>query len=338
MTYTSKKFAIITVRQTVTLILFTLLTGEIIFAQGDIVEKYYATYTSATWCANPDSLHTKGLYRESIASLKNDTLMKDFIRYYQLAADYVMLNDIDSTFFFLNHFVETSPDDRVIFVDKRWEILPHSDSIRWKLLTDKIISLYFESVGPVKDSVLAQELFYLSALDQKYRLYRCVLRQMPEDSAEHAEANNEMYDLFKRTKEIYSTYGFPGISMVGKHASAGAFYLLQHSPYIQKYYPLIKKAYRNNDIDPICYAMVTDRLLMQNNKRQLYGTQCVKSTTTEKYFQDNYILWPVEDFKNVNERRKAMGFPETVEEYAKRLNAIIPPEYYTGKEKMKWVR
>ncbi len=115
-------------------------------------------------------------------------------------------------------------------------------------------------------------------------------------------------------------------------------YLLQHSPYINKFYPLIKKAYRNNDIDSVCYAMVTDRLLSEKGRRQLYGSQCIRSTTTEKYFQDNYILWPVKDFKSVNERRKAMGFTNTVEENAKRLNAIIPPEYYEGKEKMKWVR
>lgn len=333
-----KKFTFSIWRQSIVFILFILLSGQQTFAQQDTIEKYYATHTSATWCANPDSLHDKGLYRESIESLKKDTLIKNFVRYYQLAADYVMLDELDSTFFYLNRFVETSPDDRVIYVDQRFEGLPKSDSIQWKMLTDKIVALYFESVGPVKDSALAQELFYLSALDQKYRLYRSVLWQIPNDSAEYAEADNEMYYLFKRTKEIYEKYGFPGISLVGKSASAGAFYLLQHSPYINKFYPLIKKAYRNNDIAPVYYAMVTDRLLLEKGRRQLYGSQCVRSTKTEKYFQDNTILWPVKDFKNVNERRKAMGFTNTVEENTKRLNAIIPPEYYEGKEKMKWVR
>ena len=63
-------------------------------------------------------------------------------------------------------------------------------------------------------------------------------------------------------------YGFPTISMVGKHASTQAFLLLQHSPYIRKYYKLIKRAYLNGEIDPVQYAMVTDRLLTEDGKPQ----------------------------------------------------------------------
>jgi hypothetical protein len=39
----------------------------------------------------------------------------------------------------------------------------------------------------------------------------------------------------------------------------------------------------------------------------------------------------------VNKRREEMGFTSTVEENAKRLNAIIPEEYYAGKVPMRYV-
>ena len=74
-----KKITFLVSRLSIIFILFILIADEQAFAQQDTIEKYYATHTSATWCANPDSLHDKGLYRESIESLKTDTLIKNFI-------------------------------------------------------------------------------------------------------------------------------------------------------------------------------------------------------------------------------------------------------------------
>lgn len=68
-----KKFTFSRWRLSIIFILFILIADEQAFAQQDTIEKYYATHTSATWCANPDSLHDKGLYRESIESLKKYT-------------------------------------------------------------------------------------------------------------------------------------------------------------------------------------------------------------------------------------------------------------------------
>ena len=49
----------------------------------------------------------------------------------------------------------------------------------------------------------------------------------------------------------------------------------------------------------------------------------------DKKYPNQLILWPVEDFKNVNKRRKAMGFTTTVEENAKLFrDSLIPEEYY----------
>jgi len=51
--------------------------------------------------------------------------------------------------------------------------------------------------------------------------------------------------------------------------------------------------------------------------------------TDHKKYPNKYILYPVKDFKNVNKRRREMGFKETVEEYVKRHSgAFIPKEYY----------
>ena len=305
------------------------------FAQkNSCCTKNYETASYLT-CFGPDSLHQQEEYLASIEWLRNDTIAKDYLRYYQIAADWIMLGQKDSAILYLNRFIDCSPDDRIIFADKRWIPLS-SDSAKWTPIVKRVEEAYVACLDSVTHKDLALELFYLGIEDQLYRAYRGVLMQFP-DSSEYSAIDDEMYDRFVRTKEIYSEYGFPTISMVGKHASTQAFLLLQHSPYIRKYYKLIKRAYLNGEIDPVQYAMVTDRLLTEDGEPQLYGTQAIKSTRTEKYFPDQYIIWPIKDFANVNQRRAEMGFTSTVEENAKRLDAIIPEEYYAGKVPMRYV-
>lgn len=305
------------------------------FAQKDsCCTKIYET-ASYRICFGPDSLHRQGEYLASIEWLSNDTIAKDYLRYYQIAADWIMLGQTDSAIKYLNRFIDCSPDDRMIFADKRWVTLS-SDSVKWTPIVKRVEEAYFACLDSITHKELALELFYLGIEDQKSRVYRGVLMQFP-DSSEYPALDKEMYALFARTKEIYDIYGFPTISMVGKCASTSAFLLLQHSPYIRKYYKLIRQAYQNGEIDPVQYAMVTDRLLTEDGKPQLYGTQAIKSYRTEKYFPDQYIIWPIKDFANVNKKRAEMGFSQTVEENAKRLGAIIPEEYYAGKVPMRYV-
>ncbi|MBQ9509028.1 MAG: hypothetical protein IJR53_06395 [Bacteroidales bacterium] len=294
-------------------------------------------YETASYriCFGPDSLHRQGEYLASIEWLSNDTIAKDYLRYYQIAADWIMLGQTDSAIKYLNRFIDCSPDDRMIFADKRWVTLS-SDSVKWTPIVKRVEEAYFACLDSITHKELALELFYLGIEDQKSRVYRGVLMQFP-DSSEYPALDKEMYALFARTKKIYDIYGFPTISMVGKCASTSAFLLLQHSPYIRKYYKLIRQAYQNGEIDPVQYAMVTDRLLTEDGKPQLYGTQAIKSYRTEKYFPDQYIIWPIKDFANVNKKRAEMGFSQTVEENAKRLGAIIPEEYYAGKVPMRYV-
>ena len=178
--------------------------------------KNYETASYLT-CFGPDSLHRKGEYLASIEWLRNDTIAKDYLRYYQIAADWIMLGQKDSAILYLNRFIDCSPDDRIIFADKRWIPLS-SDSAKWTPIVKRVEEAYVACLDSVTHKDLALELFYLGIEDQLYRAYRGVLMQFP-DSSEYSAIDDEMYDRFVRTKEIYSEYGFPTISMVGKHAS-----------------------------------------------------------------------------------------------------------------------
>lgn len=100
--------------------------------------------------------------------------------------------------------------------------------------------------------------------------------------------------------------------------------------------PVIKEAAEKNELRFQLYAMMLDRSLMFQDKEQIYGTQgsgmSVKNLTTGNWESLSFI-WPIKDPSTVNERRKAAGFNQTVEENAKSLG--IEYKVFTLKEILK---
>jgi hypothetical protein len=140
-----------------------------------------------------------------------------------------------------------------------------------------------------------------------------------------------------RIEQIIDVYGYPGITLVGEPTNEAAFYIIQHSKVIDKYLPVIKEAAEKSELRFVLYAMMLDRSLMFQNKEQVYGTQSsgmsVKNPTTGKWENLSFI-WPIQDPLNVNQRRKAAGFTDTVEESAKRMR--IDYKVYKLEEILKW--
>ena len=79
----------------------------------------------------------------------------------------------------------------------------------------------------------------------------------------------------KRIEKIIDKYGYPSIQLVGKPTNKAVWFVIQHSDkeIIEKYFPLIERAGKKNDIPMTLVAMMQDRLLMYQEKEQIYGTQ-----------------------------------------------------------------
>jgi hypothetical protein len=184
---------------------------------------------------------------------------------------------------------------------------------------------------------LKYELDSMYVLDQKYReLVSIKLDSNKVDSltkfygvskrglSDHLWKLQSLTDSsnVKTVEELIKQYGYPGNSLVGKPTNEAAFFVLQHSTVIDKYLPSIEKAAKENELPFYLYAMMKDRSLMYNNKEQIWGTQAKgmnvinKDTDKPKW---TFFIWPIADPANVNKRRKRAGFPQTVEENAKRL-------------------
>lgn len=183
---------------------------------------------------------------------------------------------------------------------------------------------------------LKRELDSLQILDQKYRA--ALIESMrgktdslvlvysikKEDLEKHLWKLQNKVDSLNtvRIEEIINEYGYPGISLVGEPTNEVAFYILQHSKVIDKYLPVIKEAADKKELRFQLYAMMLDRSLMFQDKEQIYGTQgsgmSIKNPNNGNWETLSFI-WPILDPSKVNERRKAAGFTETVEESAKSL-------------------
>jgi hypothetical protein len=173
---------------------------------------------------------------------------------------------------------------------------------------------------------LQQELEGIYDLDQG-------VRDMDWDSIESDSAARMAYitkmwraDSSNQAKvlPILEKYGWLPKSRIGEKAADALFLVIQHSKLetIEKYLPQMEEMAKQGEAGATDAAMMRDRLLMFQGKRQVYGTQAVS------YIREDgkHAIWPIEDVENVNKRRKEVGFELTVEENAERLGAIFNPE------------
>lgn len=118
-----------------------------------------------------------------------------------------------------------------------------------------------------------------------------------------------------RMKEIVDKYGWPGKSLVGADGANAAWLLVQHADqdrtFQKKCLELVKAAFKQGEATGQQLAYLTDRVLVGEGKKQIYGSQFQQ--------KDGKLLpSPIEDEANVDKRRKEVGL-NPLAEYAKQL-------------------
>ncbi|MFV0145518.1 hypothetical protein OBJ68_08795 [Empedobacter falsenii] len=123
-------------------------------------------------------------------------------------------------------------------------------------------------------------------------------------------------------ENIIKKYGYPGTNLVGHNENNIAWSVIQHSNYEtrKKYLPLLENAAKNKQLAFSAYATTLDRILMDENKPQIYGSQ-VKKVVLKGNNEEKLIFWPIENPKNINKIRRKAGFYEwKIKKYAKNFN------------------
>lgn len=115
-----------------------------------------------------------------------------------------------------------------------------------------------------------------------------------------------------QVEALIGKYGWLGISFVGSRGNNTIFLVIQHSGLAtqEKYLPMMQKSFEEGESRPSDFALLQDRVLMGQGKKQIYGSQVVFNKRGEQEF------YPIEDEKNVNNRREKAGL-QPIEEYAK---------------------
>jgi hypothetical protein len=135
--------------------------------------------------------------------------------------------------------------------------------------------------------------------DQRIRRENSLIKNAKED-----HRNQEL------VISIIEKCGMPTLNEVNQKQMTAIWLGLQHTEnkYRIKYFPLIEKAVKNGDLSKEQYALMKDRILMDEGKPQIYGSQI-----------KNGKLYDLEEPETVNERRQKMGL-EPIEDYLRRFN------------------
>ncbi|WP_207532956.1 DUF6624 domain-containing protein [Desertivirga arenae] len=206
-----------------------------------------------------------------------------------------------------------------------------------------LITLILFSILEIKaqqriNTVLKQELDSIYVLDQKYRYLLSlsndskradsiakIYKISKEDLQSHLWSKQEKIDSTNliRIEEIIKQYGYPGKTLVGAPTNEAAFFVVQHSPKISQYISFVKQAAKEGELPFTKYATMLDRLLMEEEKEQLYGTQVYGMRYTNPQTEKEewkMFVWPIKNPEVVNDKRKQAGFEQTVEENARKFN------------------
>jgi hypothetical protein len=92
--------------------------------------------------------------------------------------------------------------------------------------------------------------------------------------------------------------------MIGYDGIDALWLLLQHSPdarFQRNMLPHVKTAFDNGELNPQNYALFVDRVLVQDDKPQKYGTQI------NEIANHTPVLYPIENRSNVNELCASIG-------------------------------
>jgi hypothetical protein len=113
---------------------------------------------------------------------------------------------------------------------------------------------------------------------------------------------------------IIKVFGYPGKKLVGDATCQTAWYIIQHSDKIDKYYKLLQRASKKGEIPDSLFAKTKDRFRIMHGKKQLFGTQAECLPNDAGNF--DCFISPIRNPKKVNSRRNKAGFTITIEKYA----------------------
>ncbi|HFK5543786.1 TPA: DUF6624 domain-containing protein [Elizabethkingia anophelis] len=261
--------------------------------------------------------NSKQLIDQSIVYLKNkDNLKFDQIRdrvwaaylkenipYYNNAIENIKKKQYPDAFKNLDSIISEDYFIDTILTDKSFSALHHMEG--WKKFTNQI-----KAKKSKYNNDIRLKLLDVQSKDQSIRLiYQELKKTYTDDSDLVKSASEKMKKIDLENVDIVTKiidkYGWLGKDKIGKEANETLFLGIQHIDDLvvqSKYLPAIKDAVKKGNAEPWHLAFLTDRILMNQGKKQIYGTQKIITKNPET----SYII-PLENPEKVDELRKEIG-------------------------------
>ncbi len=129
------------------------------------------------------------------------------------------------------------------------------------------------------------------------------------------QANTIALEQEAKIRFILNNYGWPSISLVGEEGSTALWLVVQRTnkDLVKMGATLMSRAARNGEADRFQAAVLQDKALILNGKKQWFGTQLYTNKET-----GSLEVFPIADEANLNKRRLEMNL-EPIESYLSSL-------------------
>jgi len=215
----------------------------------------------------------------------------------------------DTSFYFLN--IALQKDSSLVPLYDP-DFLSLINDPRWKKIEDSQFKKYEAKNGPIKNKPFARALFRMIIKDQGFMYAGNIERKKyiknggyfstPAIYPVLAMEEKNKKENEEQLPKLLDRYGWPTTSAVTEYAAAGAALIINHASHALrvKYFPMLEKAFKAGEAQPLRYAKMKDRLLIEEGKKQLYGTQM-------KYENMKPVPYPILDPEHVDQRRAKIG-------------------------------
>lgn len=275
------------------------LFGATAFAQtaAEWVSRARQEYDAARFAESADA------YSQAIqAGAKNPTT------FYNAACAASLANRADEAFEHLDAALARGWHDIALLLrDGDLEAL-HQDS-RWADVVARCRQAQADFLASLEQPGLHDELLEMRRIDQAMRRGE----DLPELSGKGMGDIDAVNTA--RMKEIVAEYGWPTKSLVGEDGARSAWLLVQHAdgdPAFQLQCLELMEATPPGEVSPVDVAYLTDRVLVNEDKKQLYGTQFWM-------VGGKMVPRPIEDEAGLAARRAELGMI-SMEEYSAIMN------------------
>ena len=268
-----------------------------------------------------DQLRENGKLKEAIKAYKIDFLKTpgNSKNTYNLACAYALTFQKDSAYYYLKIALK---NDKSLWALADSDLFGIVDDNRWSVIEEGQINKYENVNGELKQPEYAKELLRLIIKDQALDYY---IDQAKLIFGKDGNIPQWYYPIgsykkqiikgnYKNLNTLIKEYGWPKYSTVGILAADAPLLIINHhsdDSVRKKYLQQIKQSCLNKEGSCLEFAKINDRILVNENKLQIYGMQF-------RYNEErNLEPFPIKDPEYVDQRRKLIGL-EPLKEYLKR--------------------